>query len=571
MRNKLFVRCAMLLVLATWLSACGTAAPTPAPVGTPLPTCPANTVCISIVTNGTKADWLNAVTKTFNAARIKTAAGHYVQVEVKREDTPEATVQRVVDRELQSVLWSPSDISWVDQANQLRKEKGQSAISSDPCPPVAYIPTGFAMWRPMAQALGWPDKPISWKQIIALSSDPNGWATYGNSIWGQFTFGHSHPQYSSTGFNLLASLAYAAAGKTAGLSPQDVKSPAVKEAFRKVEKNTYYYGNSTTALLNPMETRGASYLHAAMATETAVLYPDANKKTTNFDIVFVFPAEGTYWMDNPTCILDASWVTPEQREAAALYREHLLSPASQELAVDIGLRPAIPGIEIHCPICLDGGTDPRMSREAVPPLEPVSADTKAAILEVFYETKKKATVFVVLDQSGSMRGDKLTNAISATQNFMARLDPADKVQVNVFSYQVESLNALGARSAVQEGLFRELAQLKPSGKTLLNDAICTAMQAAQSARERDRAAGEARLYGIVLITDGIEGGSEQTDPLACLPRGEGTDTIKIFTIAYGKNADAKLLKQIADLTNAKAYTGDPATIEQVYQDIQTQQ
>ena len=79
-----------------------------------------------------------------------------------------------------------------------------------------------------------------------------GWGRYGHPEWGQFKFGHTHPEQSSTGFNILASLAYAAAGKTEGLTPEDVRSQAVVEAFRRLERDTYHYGTSTRSLLTVM-------------------------------------------------------------------------------------------------------------------------------------------------------------------------------------------------------------------------------------------------------------------------------------------------------------------------------
>ena len=164
-------------------------------------------------------------------------------------------MQKIAAGELQPVLWSPGDSSSVNQANQLRKDKGQVPIASEQCPSIVYVGTGFALWRPMAEALGWPDKPIGWKQLIELARDPQGWGRYQHPEWDQFTFGHSHPEYSSTGFSMLASLAYAAAGKTADLTPADVKSEVVKNAFRQVEKNTYLYAavrsTSTSASSSP--------------------------------------------------------------------------------------------------------------------------------------------------------------------------------------------------------------------------------------------------------------------------------------------------------------------------------
>ena len=43
------------------------------------------------------------------------------------------------------------------------------------------------MWRPMAEALGWPKKPVSWEQLIELANEPKGWSSYGHPEWGRMS------------------------------------------------------------------------------------------------------------------------------------------------------------------------------------------------------------------------------------------------------------------------------------------------------------------------------------------------------------------------------------------------
>lgn len=554
-----------------------TTAPTPPPGATTAPVLPPDPqVRISILTTNTKFEWLDAVTKDFAAAK-KTVAGRPIQVEILVEGGPGDSETKILNGTLKPVLWSPGDLSGLEMVNQTLKDRNQAPLVSgnakDKCPPIVSVPTGFAMTRPMAEALGWPDKPIGWKQIIELASDPKGWAKYGHPEWGQFTFGHSHPEYSTTGFNLLASLAYAVAGKKADLTPADVKSQAVKDAFRILEQNTFIYGTSTTRLLNPMEQRGPSYLHAAMASETAVLYSFAHKRTANFPLVFIFPAEGTYWMDNPTCILETNWVSAGQAEAAKIYRDYLLSPASQDKAVDIGLRPVLPSTAIHCPICFEGGTDPRINRQTAP-LETVSGATKGAIIDVFKETKKKATVALLLDTSRSMEGVKIKNAVAGAVEFLDRLDHDDEIYAYKFSDTALSLQPEGRVSDAGETLTRVLLGLYAEGNTALYDTLCVATARIDKLRAEDLAAGEQRLYGIVLLSDGQDTKSAKTENdmfSTCLPTGEDVRGVKVYTIAYGDDADKDLLLRIANRTNGKTYFGNPENIGQIYLEISAEQ
>ena len=205
------------------------------------------------------------------------------------------------------------------------------------------------MWRPMAEAMGWPDQAIGWDRLAALAADPQGWAVYGHPEWGQFKFGHTLPDYSNSGLLILTALAYDKLGLTSELTPELVKSDAVISAMHEVEQYTIVYGKQSENLLALMVQRGPSYLHAVNTNEAEVL--KTNAKYGNllpFQLVFIFPAHGTFWAQHPYCILDAAWVTKEQHEAARLYEDYLLAPEQQALAVDKGLRPADQSYSFAC-------------------------------------------------------------------------------------------------------------------------------------------------------------------------------------------------------------------------------
>jgi Ca-activated chloride channel family protein len=59
--------------------------------------------------------------------------------------------------------------------------------------------------------------------------------------------------------------------------------------------------------------------------------------------------------------------------------------------------------------------------------------------------------------------------------------------------------------------------------------------------------------------------------MACLPSGEDAAGIRIYTIAYGDDAQAELMTAIAEQTNGKAYVSDPESIEEVYLEISFEQ
>lgn len=534
---------------------------------------PAGAVEVLFVSSNAKENWINAATEKFNAAQIRTGAGNPVFVRVQHV-TSGGSQADILNGKIQPTVWSPGDMSWVNETNQVWRDRTGQPLITENCRPTAYAPVGFGMWRPFAEALGWPDKPISWQTLVELAADPQGWARYGHPEWGEFKFGHTHPNYSNSGLLIMTALAYDALDLKAGLTAANVKSDPVITAFEQVEFHTYHYGVQNRDLISLMARRGPSYLHAINTSEAEILKANVDlKNQLRYPLVFIFPAEGTFWTEQPFCTLNATWVSPEQAEAARLYRDFLLAREQQDLAVDNYLRPVDTSIPLRAPLTLEGGTDPRVTTAQVPALESPSAPATAAIKDVFLQTKKKATVVLVLDVSGSMQGEKIANAAESTASFIRRLERDDEVIVLPFNYMVQDMGLSGRAAEVAEPLAQRVRNLYAEGGTALFDAVCAAADRINAERAQDEADGERRLYGIVVLSDGQDTASSRTenDMFNCLPSGEDVAGIKVFTIAYGDDADKDLLLRMANRTNGKTFSGDPATIERVYIAISAEQ
>lgn len=535
---------------------------------------PPGSVSVDISSSNTKEDWMNAVVEQFNQEQHKIASGEVIFVRVSHV-TSGGSQQAILDGKSQPTVWSPGDQSWIDGANQVWRDRKGRPLVSEACPATIYAPIGFAMWRPMAEALGWPDQPISWQTLADLSANPEGWSSLGHPEWGQFKFGHTHPDFSNTGLLMMTSLAYAVSGQTSGLTAEQVYSEQVEEAFRRVEQNTYHYGIQNRPLMQVLAQRGPSYLHAVTSSEAEALKTNADYGSSmRFPLVFIFPSDGTYWSEQPYCILEADWVSDEQRQAAGIFREYLLADAQQAKAIDYYLRPVRENMPLHAPLALDYGTDPRVTRSSVPALQSPSAEVAEAVKDVFHKTKKKAVVILVLDTSGSMEGEKIKNAVASSVNFVRRLDPNDQIYALGFGGAggVYDLGG-GLAGSVGETLSNQLSGLYAQGNTPLYDAVCQAAELAQSLQAEDVANNRKHLYGIVLLSDGDDTSSNRTENqmFSCLPSGEDVEGVKVFTIAYGEDANTDLMLRIANRTNGKTFTGDPDSIEQIYNAISAEQ
>ena len=66
------------------------------------------------------------------------------------------------------VIWSPASSAWVTVLNQRYETSGREPIANDSTP-FMLTPLVIAMPRPMAEALGWPDEPLGWGDVLELA------------------------------------------------------------------------------------------------------------------------------------------------------------------------------------------------------------------------------------------------------------------------------------------------------------------------------------------------------------------------------------------------------------------
>jgi Ca-activated chloride channel family protein len=532
-------------------------------------------VTVTVASAVTKQKWLAAGVAEFKAAGITTADGRPIDIVTSNVLSGDSMLQ-IAAEQLQPVVWSPGETTWVDQLNERWSRTRPKPIASAPCAPTVLTPVGLAMWQPMAEALGWPERPVSLKALIELANDPEGWARYGHPEWGRLKLGHTHPQYSSAGLLFLAQSVYATLGKTAGLTSEDVYAPQVEEALRTLAQNTTKYGMVTTDLLANMARGGPAFLHVTSAFEEgAVRFNVEREAELRFPLAFIFPQEGTFWSEQPYCILDgAPWVDAAEAEAAKLFLDFLRSDRMQGLASTHFVRPFSGAADPGGALTVGNGTAPAATPQTVPDLDIPTPEVSEAIIDQFLTTKRKATVLLVLDTSGSMQGERIKTATEATAEFLKRLDPRDRVGLISFSTNVTLAEPVADVSGVAETLRNRVLGLVADGDTNLNGAVCAATQLIGQEAARDRAAGDNRLYGIVLLSDGMDtvGEISQTRMFqTCLRHREGEEGPKIYVIAFGEGTDEELLTRLAAETNGTKFAADPASISQTYLRISAEQ
>jgi Ca-activated chloride channel family protein len=465
-------------------------------------------------------------------------------------------------------VWSPAATTWVDLLEQHRTDRGLPTRIPAARSSILRSPLVIAMPQPMAEALGWPTRQISWKEIFELAQDPRGWASRGHPEWGPFKLGKTNPHFSTSGLHALVATYRMAGGA--------IDDRNVIAFMKGVESSVVHYGSTVSAFLKNLadeDDRGdaLSYVSAIAIEEKQVLdYNDGNPEfrqdgkrlVPNVKLVGVSPLEGSIWADHPYVVLDAPWVSDQKRRAAARFLDHLKSDIIQDEFKASGFRgargetgPVISGSKE-----LDG-TKPSTV------LSPLDSRTLARVQATWKDIRKNARVLFIVDVSGSM-GDRIGLATAskldlAKQALTAALgDFAQNDEVGLWTLagnERRELVGVGAIRDQKAQLQTEIEGLRPSGTG--RGLYATVTSAVTSMRQRfDRE----RINAVIVLTDGRNDDPTNADLSGLVRLLRAQPRVNVFTIAYGAGADGDALGSIALASDGVAYEAvDPRVIGRV--------
>jgi Ca-activated chloride channel family protein len=489
------------------------------------------------------------------------------------------------------VIWSPASSGWAGIVNARAGRQMAPAGT-----PFMLTPLVIAMPKPMAEALGWPNTQLGFKDLLPLTQNPDGWAAVGHPEWGPFRLGKTNPNFSTSGLNFTIAEYYAAVGKTQGLTMEDLARPAAVDFARQIESSVVHYGDITMTFLNnwfAADARGTALTYASVVAveeksvidynkgnPDGVLSPGETARVPRDPLVAIYPSEGTLYSDSPFIVLDAPWVDADEKAAAALFETYVQQPENQRTVLQYGFRPNNPTVPLADPIVAANGVDPAQPTAT---LEVPSPEVLLGILDSWAELRKDARVLLVLDISGSM-GEIVTD------DGKTRLDLAQQAAVGALDQFKESDDVgLWAFSTDLGGPDPNVRELVPIGK--IGDNKTAISQAIQSQFPTNGTPlyevtekayttmldsyDPAKINAIVLLTDGQNDDGapgdddEQFQELIELlqqgSEGSSSQPVRLFTISYGGDADQLTLKAISQATRAATYNAtNPATIDQVF-------
>lgn len=167
--------------------------------------------------------------------------------------------------------------------------------------------------------------------------------------------------------------------------------------------------------------------------------------------------------------------------------------------------------------------------------------------EAAAESRAPVNLSIVIDRSGSMKGQRLTNAIAAARGMVARLRPDDTVSLIAYHSNAEVLlHPTRVAALDRSGFDRALARLRGRGHTCISCGI-------DRARELMRGRGEG-VNRILLLSDGVANrGVTRTAGFRALGDQVRAERTAIASVGVDVDYDERSLFALSQASNGRHY------------------
>jgi hypothetical protein len=295
---------------------------------------------IGIAYGTEKQRWLEWAVTEF----AKTSDGKHIKVNLIPMGSLEGA-HALLSGDQRINVWSPASAAYKD----IFVQEWQVKYNNDPIvreEPIALTPMVFVVWDERYQAFIQKYKTMSLQTVDQALQAKGGWDGIANHPeWGLFKFGHTHPNQSNSGLMTIVLAAYSYHHKTKDLTLKDVLDPGFQQWLEELERGASGMSNSTGNMMKEMVLKGPSSYDALFVYESVAIDYLKNAEGRWGQLRVVYP-EYNAWNDNPYYIVNASWSTPDQRKAADVFLNFLLTEPIQKESLTHGFRPANPGVPV---------------------------------------------------------------------------------------------------------------------------------------------------------------------------------------------------------------------------------
>ncbi|MEW2383466.1 substrate-binding domain-containing protein [Micromonospora sp. NPDC047707] len=458
-------------------------------------------------------------------------------------------------------VWVPDSSTWLLRL----KTGGATAFDPGNGASIARSPVVVAMPEPIASRLGWPQKELTWAQLVGQVNNSK-----------PLKAGIVNPTRDAAGLSGLLSLTTAAAAAS-----KDAQRDTVG-ALRALSTGS---SNLRQDLLAKFPTAAdpttvARSLGAAALSEEDVISYNSKKPAVPLAALYLQPAAMP--LDYPYAVLPG--IEPAKASAArVLFEEGLTTASFRDRLAPLSLRApdgnwgagfsAPPG----APSPEAGGASAQQAGggNAAGDLDPQAVDRAVTSWSV---ATASGRMLCVIDVSGSMK-EKVASANGATRQ-QVTIDAArrglnlfdDRWEIGLWEFSTtldgprdyRKLVDIGPLTTRRAPLEQALARMQSSnGDTGLFDTVLAAYKAVQNDWD------PGQVNSFVLFTDGKnddDNGISQQQLLAELERIKDPERpVQVVLIGIGRDVSKAELKSITDITGGGSFvTEDPTGISTIF-------
>jgi len=311
---------------------------------------PPTPIVVEVLYSTEKVAWLNDVIGDFESTHPK-VNGHPIQIELEKMGSWEI-YNAVLDGSRKPVIISPaSSLQIAALQDASTAQFGMSLVNpadAQSCHSVVTTPLVLVSWKERSEVL-WDKQPSRsmWRDLHDVLVNPQGWAIYSQPDWGYVKFGHTDPLKSNSGFMTILLMTYGYFQTNDGLTSSDILSNAAfQQWFLEMERTISRFEHSTGPLMDKMITYGPSTYDLITVYESTAI-EQAENAVGRYGELRVYYPPSLLWSDHPFCIVNADWVSEDQRKASQIFIDYLTSKPAQELALfKYGYRPVDTSIQL---------------------------------------------------------------------------------------------------------------------------------------------------------------------------------------------------------------------------------
>ncbi len=291
-----------------------------------------SSIHISIIYSSEKASWMTIAYTNFLNEWNNENPNTPITIDMHPYGSSDSIIS-LLNGEIYPTIWSPASSIWLPFLNTKWNElhPGESIVNINESVRIIYSPIVIATWESFNKSH--PIKGLA--DIRSLNLDP--------SV--NIKMAHTDPRLSNSGFmSVIMALGVASGTAPENLTMNDLLDKSNQAWLREFESSAIMYGKSTGFLASYMSTQGPSELNVVFLYEN--LIRDISSKAEAGKIIAIYPEGGTLYSDHPFCILNADWISPEQRMVAEAFLDFLNETSTVVSATEYGFRPINPSIPL---------------------------------------------------------------------------------------------------------------------------------------------------------------------------------------------------------------------------------